>query len=294
MSNTPRNQASKKIHNIKTKKAILAEGDYTVVPNKLRRAWRKGIISSGCFDLVWELLEHAESFHLREAYLLTIFSCRGSLKKAKDEAIARKMIHIEKVREGRSTKNIWHLLDHNGWILDEISPVENSPDENSPDENSPGENSMGLTIRTPNKKNLKNINGGGTREQNEEPPPFEGSFNSLSDQRAGDLFDTFRDHRKLGNKTRNYAPDIEGWKRVFKQTWHGALSEQIEDDRDLLLRMSNRLPKNADQLRSLVLEARQILEESPKQSKTSEEVEAEQIAHQQMIAERGSLDDIPF
>ncbi len=162
--------AQTKLHNSDTKKKILDAGNFTAIPNRLRSAWRKGIVSSGCFDLVCETLEHAESFHLKEAYLLTIFANDRSLKKATEEAIARKMVRIEKVRVGRSTINVWHSMDPNGWILETLSPVEDSPPQNqgcepsdSPPLNSPPQIRGpqirgGLTRRIPNNTKENNNN----------------------------------------------------------------------------------------------------------------------------------------
>ena len=188
---TPESQSTKRLYNKIAKQMILDEGSYTPVPNKLRSAWRKGIISRGCYDLVCECLEHSETFWLRDDYLLKIFgNNRSSLLKARKEAATRNLIKVHKIRFKKSFVNHYELLPPNQW---ELSTEQNCSVENDNSSESSTEQistvqistvqiCTHLTRQTSNKKKLNNKNGGGAArahaydqtnelEEKDAPPP---------------------------------------------------------------------------------------------------------------------------
>jgi hypothetical protein len=117
---------------------------------------------------------------------------------------------------------------------------------------------------------------------------------SLSEREAGDIFDTLRARQKLGNIKREYAKDIPGWRKIFQKVWNGIPKEQIEAEVDLLSRLRGSIPKDAKAIRRAILELQALSLDDTPRAKTPDELKAEFEAQQEYIAERGSLDDIPF
>jgi hypothetical protein len=175
--NEPRNQAKTNLKNTESKSQILEQGNYTPIPNKLRQAWRKGIISRGCYDLVCELLEHSETFWPKDSYLMSLFSNRNYFKKATQECIDRNLIMVEKTRQGRSFVKVWTVLQPDVWNLD--STVQISTVENSTVQISTVQIRTPLTRRSSNKTkvNKKNLN----KNDDEEQRSHKGASSSLGE-----------------------------------------------------------------------------------------------------------------
>lgn len=161
---TDKSQSRKRLQNKTAKEMVLAELSYTPIPNNLREAWRKGIISQKCYDLVHECFEHSENFWLRDDYLLSLFgNSRGTLLKARKEAIARNLIKVHRVRVKKSFINHYELLTPDQWDLSTVQKctiedsdsVEVSTVEISTVQNSTVEICTALTRKTPNKKKIK-------------------------------------------------------------------------------------------------------------------------------------------
>jgi hypothetical protein len=153
-----------------------------------------------------------------------------------------------------------------------------------------------------NPNDLKPNNGGGNNnndqtnevDKKDPPPPLKREKLSLSESKAGDIFDELRDLKKLRNRKPEYAADRSGWIKIIQDVWGCSQTEQIKAEMDLICRMRGSIPKDAKMIRKAISDAQTLsFEDKPKQKSHAEYMQ-ELEEHKAYIEENGSFDDMPF
>ena len=285
MNNSPRNQAQssfKPISNLKAKKIILETGGYTCEPNELKDAWLNGTISNECYRLVSAILRHSEEFQLKDTYLMPRFgNHRTMLARAKSEAIARRMLQIEKIRVGRSFVMAYTLLDPHEWIYAPFSTVGNPTVEN-PTVGIP----TPLRRTTPKKKKNKKTN---DDEEYENASSLKGMDKWIAKLRPGEVVNLFKNNGLLPEEKNGYVNQIQDFNKAVRIAFANHSDDQIHEIGQRMANSGVRLPRDVDRIFAM-LEA--LNPSEPKYE--SIEIYQNAIDEVQWPPNGESLDDCPY